>query len=131
MITSDDVREYKITRGDTFEERVNDIEEKVRRHFTFDSLTEQDNNLDGNATVYKAEPENAGLHALFVGMLSFDSDKKTRFILGFDEVEPKTLDKDDMGDLSELLEAKNELLREVTGYTAKQRRDKMRRDAKD
>lgn len=130
MVTSDDVRKYKVTRGETLEERVDDLEDLVRRHFSFDSLEEVESNLDGNDTVYKTVPENAGLNALFVGKVTFDN-KKSRFVLGFDEVEPKTLDEEDMDDLSKLLNSKNALLKDATGYTAKQRRDQMRRNAKD
>ncbi|ELZ75526.1 DUF5611 family protein [Haloferax larsenii] len=121
------MKEYKMRRGETLEERVPDMEATVEDYFGPITETEE---YKGSDLYVVGEPKNPVFQRVVVGAVKY-SGKKDRLAVNFEEADPTELGPDDLEAAGEAVSAKNDFLLEATGRDAKSRRDSMKRAVED
>ncbi|KTG29653.1 DUF5611 family protein [Haloferax profundi] len=121
------MKEYKMRRGETLEERIPDMEATVEDYFGPITGTEE---FKGSDLYVVGEPKNPVFKRVVVGAVKY-SGKKDRLAVNFEEADPTDLSPDDLEAAGEAVNAKNEFLLEATGRDAKSRRDSMKRAVED
>lgn len=130
-VQHDDIRVYKMGRGESFDERVTDVEAFLREHYTVSAVETRTVEVDGvDVEMVSIVPENAALNALHAGAVRYPN-KKTGFAVAFDEADPHDVAAEDAEDFRTAIDAKNEMLLAATGRDAEARRDQLKREAKD
>jgi hypothetical protein len=121
------MKEYKMRRGETLEDRIPDMESTVEEYFgTITGTTE----YKGSDLYVVEEPQNPVFERIVAGAVSY-SGKKDRLGVEFEERDPTELSPDDLEAAGDAVDAKNDFLLEATGRDAKSRRDSMKRDVED
>ncbi|QCC46542.1 DUF5611 family protein [Halobellus limi] len=121
------MKEYKMRRGETLEDRIPDMESTVEEYFGPISGTTE---YKGSDLYVVEEPENPVFERVVAGAVSY-SGKKDRLGVEFEERDPTELSPDDLEAAGDAVDAKNDFLLEATGRDAKSRRDSMKRDVED
>ena len=121
------MKEYKMRRGETLEERIPDMESTVEEYFGPISETME---YKGSDLYVVEEPQNPVFERIVAGAVSY-SGKKDRLGVEFEERDPTELSPDDLEAAGDAVDAKNDFLLEATGRDAKSRRDSMKRDVED
>ncbi|WP_396610778.1 DUF5611 family protein [Haloferax sp. S1W] len=121
------MKEYKMRRGETLEERIPDMEATVEDYFGPITGTED---YKGSDLYVVGEPKNPVFQRVVVGAVEY-SGKKDRLAVNFEEADPTELGPEDLESAGEAVSAKNEFLLEATGRDAKSRRDSMKRAVED
>ncbi|WP_416838526.1 DUF5611 family protein [Haloferax sp. DFSO52] len=121
------MKEYKMRRGETLEERIPDMEATVEDYFGPITGTEE---FKGSDLFVVGEPKNPVFKRVVVGAVKY-SGKKDKLAVNFEEQDPTELSPDDLEAAGEAVNAKNSFLLEATGRDAKSRRDSMKRAVED
>lgn len=121
------MKEYKMRRGETLEERIPDLKATVEDYFGPVTGTED---FKGSDLFVIGEPKNPVFERVVVGAVKY-SGKKDRLAVNFEEADPTELSPEDLEAAGEAVSAKNEFLLEATGRDAKSRRDSMKRTVED
>ncbi|KAB1186794.1 MULTISPECIES: DUF5611 family protein [Haloferax] len=121
------MKEYKMRRGETLEERIPDMEATVEEYFGPITGTED---FKGSDLFVVGEPKNPVFKRVVVGAVKY-SGKKDRLAVNFEEADPTDLAPEDLEAAGEAVSAKNDFLLEATGRDAKSRRDSMKRAVED
>ncbi|MFD1685386.1 DUF5611 family protein [Halobellus litoreus] len=121
------MKEYKMRRGETLEDRIPDMESTVEDYFGPISGTME---YKGSDLYVVEEPSNPVFKRVVAGAVSY-SGKKDRLGVEFEERDPTELSPDDLEAAGDAVDAKNDFLLEATGRDAKSRRDSMKRDVED
>ncbi|WP_410765756.1 DUF5611 family protein [Haloferax sp. DFSO60] len=121
------MKEYKMRRGETLEERIPDLKATVEDYFGPITGTED---FKGSDLFVIGEPKNPVFKRVVVGAVKY-SGKKDRLAVNFEEADPTQLSPDELEAAGEAVNAKNEFLLEATGRDAKSRRDSMKRSVED
>jgi len=121
------MKEYKMRRGETLEDRIPDMESTVEEYFGPISGTME---YKGSDLYVVEEPSNPVFTRVVAGAVSY-SGKKDRLGVEFEERDPTELSPDDLEAAGDAVDAKNDFLLEATGRDAKSRRDSMKRDVED
>ncbi|WP_049986644.1 DUF5611 family protein [Halobellus rufus] len=121
------MKEYKMRRGETLEDRIPDMESTVEEYFGPITGTTE---YKGSDLYVVEEPDNPVFQRVVAGAVSY-SGKKDRLGVEFEERDPTELSPDELEAAGEAVDAKNEFLLEATGRDAKSRRDSMKRDVED
>ncbi|WP_256288729.1 DUF5611 family protein [Halobellus inordinatus] len=121
------MKEYKMRRGETLEERIPDMETTVEEYFG--PITDTMEYKDSDLYVVE-EPDNPVFKRIVAGAVSY-SGKKDRLGVEFEERDPAELSPDDLEAAGDAVDAKNDFLLEATGRDAKSRRDSMKRAVED
>jgi hypothetical protein len=121
------MKEYKMRRGETLEERIPDMETTVEEYFGPITDTME---YKGSDLYVVEEPDNPVFKRVVAGAVSY-SGKKDRLGVEFEERDPTELSPDDLEAAGEAVDAKNDFLLEATGRDAKSRRDSMKRAVED
>ena len=130
-VPTEKVRVYTFAPGESYEERIDDLESLLAEHYTFDTAAHQTAEIDGVTVRFTTiEPANAGLELLHVGPVEYPN-KKTALAVAFQEVDPSDVPPEDASDLREAIQKKNTFLEAATGRDADSRRDAMKRRTKD
>ena len=122
------MREYKMRRGETLEERVPDMAAFVEEYFGEPTATEEYN---GSDLLVVEEPDNPVFERVVAGTVEY-SGKKDK--LALDIVErpaEEVIASGDVDAAEDAVDAKNDFLLEATGRDAKSRRDSMKRSVED
>jgi hypothetical protein len=121
------MKEYKMRRGETLEERIPDMESTVEEYFgPITGTTEH----KGSDLYVVEEPDNPVFERVVAGAVAY-SGKKDRIGVEFEERDPTELGPDELEAAGEAVDTKNDFLLEATGRDAKSRRDSMKRDVED
>jgi hypothetical protein len=121
------MKEYKMRRGETLEERIPDMESTVEEYFgQITGTTEH----KGSDLYVVGEPDNPVFERVVAGTVAYSS-KKDRIGVEFEERDPTELGPDELEAAGEAVDTKNDFLLEATGRDAKSRRDSMKRDVED
>jgi len=121
------MKEYKMRRGETLEERIPDMETTVEEYFGPITDTME---YKGSDLYVVEEPDNPVFKRIVAGAVSY-SGKKDRLGVEFEERDPAELGPDDLEAAGDAVDAKNDFLLEATGRDAKSRRDSMKRAVED
>ncbi|MFC7204683.1 DUF5611 family protein [Haloferax namakaokahaiae] len=121
------MKEYKMRRGETLEERIPDMKATVEDYFGPITGTED---FKGSDLFVVGEPKNPVFERVVVGAVKY-SGKKDRLAVNFEEADPTELSPDELEAAGEAVSAKNEFLLEATGRDAKSRRESMKRSVED
>ncbi|MFD1598716.1 DUF5611 family protein [Halobellus rarus] len=121
------MKEYKMRRGETLEDRIPDMKSTVEEYFGPISGTME---YKGSDLYVVEEPQNPVFERIVAGAVSY-SGKKDRLGVEFEERDPTELSPDDLEAAGDAVDAKNDFLLEATGRDAKSRRDSMKRDVED
>jgi hypothetical protein len=121
------MKEYKMRRGETLEERIPDMKATVEDYFGPITGTED---FKGSDLFVVGEPKNPVFKRVVVGAVKY-SGKKDRLAVNFEEADPTELSPDDLEAAGEAVSAKNDFLLEATGRDAKSRRESMKRSVED
>jgi hypothetical protein len=121
------MKEYKMRRGETLEERIPDMEATVEDYFGDITGTEEYN---GSDLYVVGEPDNPVFERIVVGAVEY-SGKKDKLAVHFEERDPTELDPDQLEAAGEAVDKKNDFLKEATGRDAKSRRDSLKRQVED
>ena len=121
------MKEYKLRRGETLEERIPDMETTVEEYFGPITDTME---YKGSDLYVVEEPDNPVFKRIVAGAVSY-SGKKDRLGVEFEERDPAELSPDDLEAAGDAVDAKNDFLLEATGRDAKSRRDSMKRAVED
>ncbi|SDX79916.1 DUF5611 family protein [Halobellus clavatus] len=121
------MKEYKMRRGETLEERIPDMEATVEEYFG--SISDTMEYKDSELYVVE-EPDNPVFQRIVAGAVTY-SGKKDRLGVEFEERDPTELGPDDLEAAGDAVDAKNDFLLEATGRDAKSRRDSMKRAVED
>ncbi|MDQ2056044.1 MULTISPECIES: DUF5611 family protein [Halobellus] len=121
------MKEYKMRRGETLEERIPDMETTVEEYFGPITDTME---YKGSDLYVVEEPDNPVFKRIVAGAVSY-SGKKDRLGVEFEERDPAELSPDDLEAAGDAVDAKNDFLLEATGRDAKSRRDSMKRAVED
>ncbi|MGQ4556664.1 DUF5611 family protein [Halobellus sp. GM3] len=121
------MKEYKMRRGETLEERIPDMEATVEEYFG--PITET-TEYKGSDLYVIGEPDNPVFERIVAGAVSY-SGKKDRLAVEFEERDPTELSPEDLSSAGDAVDAKNDFLLEATGRDAKSRRDSMKRAVED
>jgi hypothetical protein len=118
------MKEYKMRRGETLEERVPDMEATVEEYFGPITGTED---YDGHELYVVGEPTNPVFERILAGAATY-SGKKDRLLVHFEERDAADVVAEGNADAAqEAVNLKNDFLREATGRDAKSRRESMKR----
>jgi hypothetical protein len=122
------MKEYKMRRGETLEERVPDLEVAVEEYFgPVDGTTD----LEGHEVFVVEEPDNPVFSRVLVGAGTY-AGKKDTLVVEFEErPADEVLEAGLADEAAEAVSAKNEFLLEATGRDAKSRRKSMKRAVED
>jgi hypothetical protein len=121
------MKEYKMRRGETLEERAPDLKGMVEDYFGPVTDTEE---YKGSNLFVIEEPRNPVFKRVVVGAVKY-SGKKDKLAVEFEEADPTELGPDELEAAGEAVDAKNDFLLEVTGRDAKSRRESMKRAVED
>ncbi|ADE04095.1 MULTISPECIES: DUF5611 family protein [Haloferax] len=121
------MKEYKMRRGETLEERIPDMEATVEDYFGPITGTEE---FKGSDLYVVGEPKNPVFTRIVAGAVKY-SGKKDKLAVNFEEADPADLAPEDLEAAGEAVSAKNDFLLEATGRDAKSRRDSMKRAVED
>ncbi|RDI71522.1 DUF5611 family protein [Halopelagius longus] len=122
------MKQYKMRRGETLEERVPDLKGFIEEYFGPVSGTEE---YDGHELYVVEEPKNPVFTRIVAGAAEY-SGKKDKLAVHFEERDAQEiLDKGLEDHAQDAVNAKNEFLLEATGRDAKSRRDSMKREVED
>ncbi|ELZ94877.1 hypothetical protein C440_07372 [Haloferax mucosum ATCC BAA-1512] len=121
------MKEYKMRRGETLEERIPDMEATVEDYFGPITETEE---YKGSDLFVVGEPKNPVFKRVVAGAVKY-SGKKDKLAVNFEEADPTDLDTEDLEAAGEAVSAKNDFLLEATGRDAKSRRNSMKRAVED
>lgn len=121
------MKQYKMRRGETLEERVPDLKGLIEDYFGDVTETEE---YDGSDLYVVGEPSNPVFSRIVAGAVEH-SGKKDTLAVHFEERDPTELDPDELEAAGEAVSKKNEFLLEVTGRDAKSRRDSLKRAVED
>ncbi|CQR51198.1 MULTISPECIES: DUF5611 family protein [Haloferax] len=121
------MKEYKMRRGETLEERIPDMKATVEDYFGPITGTEE---FKGSDLYVVGEPKNPVFTRIVAGAVKY-SGKKDKLAVNFEEADPADLAPEDLEAAGEAVSAKNDFLLEATGRDAKSRRDSMKRAVED
>jgi len=121
------MKEYKMRRGETLEDRIPDMESTVEEYFGPITGTME---YKGSDLYVIEEPDNPVFERIVAGAVSY-SGKKDRLGVEFEERDPTELSPEDLEAAGDAVDAKNDFLLEATGRDAKSRRESMKRDVED
>ncbi|AKU06542.1 MULTISPECIES: DUF5611 family protein [Haloferax] len=121
------MKEYKMRRGETLEERIPDMKATVEDYFGPITDTEE---FKGSDLYVVGEPKNPVFTRIVAGAVKY-SGKKDKLAVNFEEADPADLAPEDLEAAGEAVSAKNDFLLEATGRDAKSRRDSMKRAVED
>jgi hypothetical protein len=122
------MKEYKMRRGETLDERVPDLRETVEGYFGPVSDT---TDLDGHEVYVVGEPTNPVFERIAVGKGTY-SGKKDTLIVDFEERPAEEVLAEGLAEhAAEAVAAKNDFLLEITGRDAKSRRKSMKRSVEE
>jgi len=122
------MREYKMRRGESLEERVPDLEATVEEYFGPVAGTEA---VEGSELYVVEEPDNPAFERVLAGAAEYDS-KKDRLALHFEErPAEEVIEAGEAEAAAEAVDLKNDFLLEATGRDAESRRDSMKREVED
>ncbi|ELZ93226.1 DUF5611 family protein [Haloferax sulfurifontis] len=121
------MKEYKMRRGETLEERIPDMKATVEDYFGPITDTEE---FKGSDLYVVGEPDNPVFTRIVAGAVKY-SGKKDKLAVNFEEADPADLAPEDLEAAGEAVSAKNDFLLEATGRDAKSRRDSMKRAVED
>jgi hypothetical protein len=121
------MKEYKMRRGETLEERIPDMESTVEEYFGEITGTEE---YKGSDLYVVEEPDNPVFERIVAGAVKY-SGKKDWLGVEFEERDPSELGPDELEAAGEAVDAKNDFLLEATGRDAKSRRDSLKREVED
>jgi hypothetical protein len=121
------MKEYKMRRGETLEERVPEMESTVEEYFGEITGTEE---YRGSDLYVLDDPENPVFERIVAGTVEY-SGKKDKLAVHFEERDPTELDPDQLEAAGEAVDNKNAFLKEATGRDAKSRRDSLKREVED
>ncbi|MCO8268108.1 DUF5611 family protein [Haloferax prahovense] len=121
------MKEYKMRRGETLEERIPDMKATVEDYFGPITGTEE---FKGSDLYVVGEPKNPVFTRIVAGAVKY-SGKKDKLAVNFEEADPAELAPEDLEAAGEAVSAKNDFLLEATGRDAKSRRDSMKRAVED
>ncbi|WP_148413608.1 DUF5611 family protein [Haloferax sp. KTX1] len=121
------MKEYKMRRGETLEERIPDMKATVEDYFGPITGTEE---FKGSDLYVVGEPDNPVFTRIVAGAVKY-SGKKDKLAVNFEEADPADLAPEDLEAAGEAVSAKNDFLLEATGRDAKSRRDSMKRAVED
>ena len=122
------MREYKMRRGETLEERVPDMTAFVEEYFGEVTATEEYN---GSELLVVEDPDNPVFERVTAGTVEYGS-KKDKLALDIEErPAEEVIASGDVDAAEDAVDAKNDFLLEATGRDAKSRRDSMKRSVED
>lgn len=122
------MREYKMRRGETLDERAPDLKGMIESYFGPVTGTED---YEGHELYVVESPDNPAFDRVVAGAMRFSS-RKDKLAVHFDERDPaELLETGDVDAAADALDAKNRFLEEVTGRDAKSRRESMKREVED
>ncbi|MFB6091663.1 MAG: DUF5611 family protein [Haloquadratum sp.] len=121
------MKEYKMRRGETLEERIPDMKATVEEYFGPVTDTTE---YKGSDLYVVEEPDNPVFQRVVAGTVAY-SGKKDRLGVEFEERDPDELAPEDLSAAGDAVDAKNDFLLEATGRDAKSRRDSMKRAVED
>jgi hypothetical protein len=121
------MKEYKMRRGETLDERVPDMESYVEEMFGPITGTEE---YKGSDLYVVGEPSNPVFEKVVAGAVEY-SGKKDKLAVEFHERDPTELGPDELEAAGEAVDAKNTFLLEATGRDAKSRRESLKRSVED
>ncbi|MBP1985825.1 DUF5611 family protein [Halolamina salifodinae] len=121
------MKEYKMRRGKTLEERIPDMEATVEDYFGEITGTEE---YRGNDLYVVGDPDNPVFERIVAGAIEY-SGKKDWLGVEFEERDPTELDPDELEAAGEAVDTKNDFLLEATGRDAKSRRESLKREVED
>lgn len=121
------MKEYKMRRGETLEDRIPDMKAKVEDYFGEVSGTDT---YKGNDLYVVSEPENPVFTRIVAGTAAY-SGKKDKIAVHFEERDPTELDPDQLEAAGEAVDKKNAFLKEATARDAKSRRESLKREVED
>jgi hypothetical protein len=121
------MKEYKMRRGETLEERIPDMEATVEEYFGEITGTEE---YKGSDLYVVEEPDNPVFERIVVGAVKY-SGKKDWLGVEFEERDPTELGPDELEAAGDAVDTKNEFLLEATARDAKSRRDSLKREVED
>ncbi|WP_332897919.1 MULTISPECIES: DUF5611 family protein [unclassified Haladaptatus] len=122
------MKEYKMRRGETLEERIPDMKATVEDYFGTITGTED---FKGSDLFVVGEPKNPVFTRIIAGAVKY-SGKKDKLAVHFEERDAKEiLDKGLADHAADAVSAKNDFLLEATGRDAKSRRKSMKREVED
>ncbi len=121
------MKEYKMRRGETLEDRIPDMESTVEEYFGEITGTEE---YKGNDLYVVGEPDNPVFTRIVAGTSAYSS-KKDKIAVHFEERDPTELDPDQLEAAGEAVDKKNSFLKEATGRDAKSRRESLKREVED
>jgi len=122
------MKEYKMRRGETLDERVPDPEGTIEDYFGPVAGTTE---LDGHEVFVVEEPTNPVFSRVRAGAGTY-SNKKDTLVVDFEERPPDEILAEGLAEqAADAVSAKNDFLHEVTGRDAKSRRKSMKRAVED
>ncbi|ELZ30081.1 hypothetical protein C474_11985 [Halogeometricum pallidum JCM 14848] len=121
------MKEYKMRRGETLDERVPDMESYIED--MFGPITET-MDYKGSDLHVVGEPSNPVFEKIVAGAVKY-SGKKDKLAVEFHERDPTELGPDELEAAGDAVDAKNTFLLEATGRDAKSRRDSLKRSVED
>jgi hypothetical protein len=122
------MKEYKMRRGETLDERMPDLEGSIEEYFGPITGTEEYN---GSDLFVVGEPKNPVFTKIVAGAVKY-SGKKDKLAVHFEERSAEEVIADGLADhAADAVSVKNEFLLEATGRDAKSRRDSMKRAVED
>lgn len=121
------MKEYKMRRGETLDERVPDMESYVEE--MFGPITET-TDYKGSDLYVVGEPSNPVFEKIVAGAVKY-SGKKDKLAVEFHERDPTELGPDELEAAGDAVDAKNTFLLEATGRDAKSRRESLKRSVED
>lgn len=122
------MKEYKMRRGETLEERMPDLEGSIEDYFGPITGTEE---FNGHELFVVGEPKNPVFTKIVAGPAKY-SGKKDKLAVHFEERPAEEVIAEGLADhAADAVSAKNEFLLEATGRDAKSRRDSMKRTVED
>lgn len=122
------MREYKMRRGETLEERVEDMEAFITDYFGPVTGTEEYN---GSDLYVVGDPKNPVFERVRAGAVEY-SGKKDKLALDIEERPAEEVISEGHLDAAEdAVSVKNDFLEDATGRDAKSRRESLKRDVED
>jgi hypothetical protein len=122
------MKEYKMRRGETLDERAPDLKATVEEYFGAVTGTEEH---DGHELYVVSDPDNPVFDRILAGAARY-SGKKDKLLVHFEERPAEEVIAAGEADAAaEAVDLKNDFLLEVTGRDAKSRRDSMKRAVED
>ncbi len=122
------MKEYKMRRGETLEERMPDLKGSIEDYFGPVTGTEE---FNGHELYVVGEPDNPVFKRIVAGAAKY-SGKKDKLAVHFEERDAAEVIAEGHADSAQdAVTAKNDFLLEATGRNAKSRRDSMKRTVED